>query len=123
MSIRYYTISIATGASVSNAASLVGGFDWLKAEIPTFEVADTSAVVAVYGAGTSGGTYRPIVVANPSSATTGPPVPAMLGIGSTVGNLIMDLGPAIGVPFLKFVLVNTVTTGSMEVRVFGGKLY
>ena len=123
MSIQIYTISISTDASVFTLASLSRNFDHLKLECPTFTIAGTTGtVMTVNGTYKPTGTLRPLMVVNPSSASTGPPLAANLGVGTMVGNFILDIAPAIGVPYLQIALT-TAATGSMEVYIYGSRIY
>ena len=119
MAFEVTSVSLPTGDTSTSGASLRMVFDSLKLECPTFS---TAVPFYIYGSRSVSGTYLPIALVNPSSAATGPPVPAWLGAATTTGGFFLDVAPAIGIKFLT-VNLKSALTDSIVFRFIGASKY
>ncbi len=119
MAFSVFPATLTTGDTSTSGFSMRMVFDSLKLEIPTFS---TAVPLYIYGSRSIDGTYLPIALVNPASATTGPPVPAWLGAATTTGGFFLDLAPAIGVKFLT-VNLKSALTDSIVFRFIGASKY
>ena len=119
MAYEIFAVTLTTGDTSTSGASLIMVFDCLKLEVPTFS---TAVPFYIYGSRSVDGTYLPIAVNNPSSASTGPPVPAWLGAATTTGGFFLDVQAANGVKFLTVNLTSALTD-SIVFRFVGATKY
>lgn len=116
---------VIVNATMVSDASLVSvdlgrTFRRLFLEVPTFAAGATAAnaMITFAGANNVAGTFRVIHTINPSSALTGPTVPAQYGIGTTAGNLIVNVSELGSFRYLQ-ILTNTTGTAGVGFKFLG----